>query len=121
MNTNLFSVPSVDFKLEKEIQKATLMLQSYSSTAGGDEKIPKVLLDIAKGVVFFTIVKAGFMFTGRYGTGLVVSRLPDDSWSAPSAVQITGMGWGLQIGAEVTSVMLILTNEQGREDSCTIT
>jgi lipid-binding SYLF domain-containing protein len=51
------------------------------------------------------------MFTGRYGTGLVVSRLPDDSWSAPSAVQITGMGWGLQLGAEVTSVMLILTNE----------
>ena len=29
------------------------------------EKIPKELLEIARGVVFFTIVKAGFMFTGR--------------------------------------------------------
>jgi lipid-binding SYLF domain-containing protein len=32
------------------------MLQSYQSNSG-DEKIPKVLLDIAKGVVFFTIIK----------------------------------------------------------------
>lgn len=68
-------------------------------------------MDIAKGVVFLTIVKAGFMFTGRYGTGLVVAKLPDDTWSAPSAVQISGVGWGLQIGAELTDVMLILSTD----------
>jgi len=69
------------------------------------------LLDIAKGVVFLTVVKAGFMFTGRYGTGLVVAKLDDGSWSAPSAVILTGMGWGLQIGAELTDVMLILSTD----------
>ena len=105
------SLPSVDFYLENEIAKATTMLYNFKNTLG-EEKIPRELLDIAKGVVFLTIVKAGFMFTGRYGTGLVVAKLPDGRWSAPSAVMITGLGWGLQIGAEVTDVMLILSTDQ---------
>lgn len=87
-----------------------MMLYSFKNTLG-EEKIPKELLDIAKGVVFFTIIKVGFMFTGRYGTGLVVAKLPDGTWSAPSAVQMSGVGWGLQIGAELTDVMLILSTD----------
>lgn len=86
------------------------MLYSFKNTLG-EEKIPKELLDIAKGVVFFTIIKVGFMFTGRYGTGLVVAKLSDGTWSAPSAVQMSGVGWGLQIGAELTDVMLILSTD----------
>lgn len=104
------SLPSIDFYLEKEIKKATMMLYSFKNTLG-EEKIPRELLDIAKGVVFFTIIKVGFMFTGRYGTGLVVAKLPDGTWSAPSAVQMSGVGWGLQIGAELTDVMLILSTD----------
>jgi lipid-binding SYLF domain-containing protein len=104
------SMPSIDFYLEKEIAKATTMLYNFKNTLG-EEKIPRELLDIARGVVFFTIIKVGFMFTGRYGTGLVVAKLPDGSWSAPSAVQMSGLGWGLQVGAELTDVMLILSSE----------
>ncbi len=97
--------------MEKEIAKATTMLNAFKTTLG-EEKIPKELLDVAKGVVFLTIVKVGFMFTGRYGTGLIVAKLPDGRWSAPSAVMVTGLGWGLQVGAEVTDVMLILSTDQ---------
>ena len=104
------AMPSLDFHLEKEISKATSMLLTFKNTLG-EEKIPRELLDIAKGVVFLTIVKVGFMFTGRYGTGLIVAKLPDGRWSAPSAVMITGLGWGLQVGAEVTDVMLILSTD----------
>jgi lipid-binding SYLF domain-containing protein len=104
------SLPSIDFYLENEIKKATSMLFCFKNTLG-EEKIPRELLDIAKGVVFLTMLKAGFMFTGRYGTGLVVAKLPDDTWSAPSAVQLSGVGWGLQIGAELTDVMLILSTD----------
>lgn len=108
--SKLPSLPSVDFYLEKEIKKAATMLYSFKNSLG-EEKIPRELLDIAKGVVFFTIIKVGFMFTGRYGTGLVVAKLPDGTWSAPSAVQMTGLGWGLQVGAELTDVMLILSSD----------
>eukprot|EP00349_Pseudokeronopsis_sp_Brazil_P005140 CAMPEP_0202967928 /NCGR_PEP_ID=MMETSP1396-20130829/12979_1 /ASSEMBLY_ACC=CAM_ASM_000872 /TAXON_ID= /ORGANISM="Pseudokeronopsis sp., Strain Brazil" /LENGTH=276 /DNA_ID=CAMNT_0049693567 /DNA_START=421 /DNA_END=1248 /DNA_ORIENTATION=- len=104
-------MPSVDFYMENEIAKATNMLYSFKNTLG-EEKIPRELLDIAKGVVFLTILKAGFMFTGRYGTGIVLAKLPDGRWSAPSALMLTGLGWGLQIGAEVTEVLLILSTDQ---------
>jgi lipid-binding SYLF domain-containing protein len=77
----------------------------------GEEKIPKELLDLAKGIAFFTIAKIGFLLTGRYGTGLVVSKLADGRWSAPSAVAISGVGWGFQAGAELTNVMLILSSD----------
>jgi lipid-binding SYLF domain-containing protein len=86
------------------------MLYHFKNTAG-EEKIPKELLDVAKGVVFLTIAKCGFMFTARYGTGIVIAKLPDGSWSAPSAITISGIGWGLQVGAELTDVMLILSSD----------
>jgi len=105
------SLPSaIDFYLEKEIRKATAMVTNFKHTLDG-EGIPRELLRMAKGVVFFTIVKLGFVFTGRYGTGLIVARLADGTWSAPSAVQMSGVGWGLQVGAELTNVMLILRTE----------
>jgi len=108
------SLPSVDFYMENEIKKAVIMLHSFKHTHG-EEKIPKELLDIAKGVVFLTIIKVGFMFTGRYGTGLVVAKTADGTWSAPSAITISGVGWGLQVGAEVTDVMLILASDSAVE------
>ena len=86
------------------------MLHRMSTTAG-EEKIPKEMLELARGVVFLTVVKAGFMFSGRYGTGCVVAKLDDGTWSAPSAITISGMGWGLQIGAELTDVLLILSTD----------
>ena len=105
-----FLPSAMDFYLEKEIHKASLILHNFKSTIDGED-IPRRLLDMAKGVVFFTIIKLGFVFTGRYGTGLIVAKLPNGGWSAPSAVQMTGLGWGLQIGAELTTVMLILSTD----------
>lgn len=102
------------------------MLYNFKNSLGED-KIPKELLDISKGVIFLTVIKVGAMFTGRYGTGLIITKLNENSsesrseskggktkynWSAPSALMITGLGWGLQFGAEITNVMLILTTNQ---------
>jgi lipid-binding SYLF domain-containing protein len=59
-----------------------------------------------------TVCKLGFFFSGVYGTGLVVSKLGNGLWSAPSAIQMSGLGWGLQAGVEVSEVLLVLTNEK---------
>lgn len=114
INSNIPSLPGIDFRLEHEISKAVVMLHNFTHTQG-EEMIPKELLVICKGVVFFTIVKAGFMFSGRYGTGLIVTKARDGTWSAPSALMISGLGWGFQVGAEVTDVMLILTSDSAVE------
>ncbi|KAJ1406637.1 hypothetical protein B484DRAFT_456785 [Ochromonadaceae sp. CCMP2298] len=111
LESMMLKLPSaVDFYLNSEIQKAANILNNFQSSMDG-KGVPRKLLGIARGVVFFTILKVGFVFTGRYGSGVIVAKLPDGKWSAPSAVQITGLGWGLQAGAELTTVMLILATD----------
>jgi hypothetical protein len=56
-------LPQINYQLQHEIANATMMLQKFQ-TAHGEEDVPRELLRISKGVVFLTIVKAGFMFSG---------------------------------------------------------
>ena len=65
-----------------------------------------VLTESLSGLAVFTILKAGFVFSGKAGSGLVIARLPDGSWSAPSCIATAGVGWGLQIGAGVSEIPL---------------
>lgn len=46
---------------------------------GFDTIIPVSVIKEAKGLAIFTVVKAGFLWSGRAGSGIVVSRLPDGS------------------------------------------
>lgn len=54
--------------------------------------------------------KAGFLGTARFGSGVVVARLADGSWSAPSAIGTIGGGFGGQIGFELTDFVFILND-----------
>ncbi|KAG0210804.1 hypothetical protein BGX28_008940 [Mortierella sp. GBA30] len=78
---------------------------------GIDNIIPPDILSKAQGLAIFTVIKAGFLFSGRAGSGIVVARLEDGSWSAPSAIGTGGMGFGGQIGAEITDFVVVLNNK----------
>lgn len=39
--------------------------------------IPRTVLERAEGFAIFTVFKAGFLFSARAGSGVVVARLPD--------------------------------------------
>ena len=45
------------------------------------------------------------------GSGIVIARLPDGTWSAPSAIGTWGLGLGLQFGLEVADYIFILQTE----------
>lgn len=57
-----------------------------------------------------TVFKAGFLGSGRFGSGVVVARLADGTWSAPSAIAQAGGGFGGQIGFELTDFVFILND-----------
>lgn len=78
--------------------------------------IPPEVLRNAHGLAVITQLKAGFLFSGRAGSGVIVARLPDGSWSAPSAIVTAGAGVGGQIGAELTDFVFIL-NDQAAVDT----
>ncbi|ORE03343.1 DUF500-domain-containing protein [Rhizopus microsporus var. microsporus] len=95
--------------LASECRKAARILNSFQDAGSGiDIIIPPNILSNAKGLAIFTVLKAGFLFSGRAGSGLVVARLPDGSWSAPSAIMTGGMGFGGQVGAELTDFIMVL-------------
>ncbi|KAG6889704.1 hypothetical protein C0992_004424, partial [Termitomyces sp. T32_za158] len=73
--------------------------------------IPKAVLQRARGLAIFQVLKAGFVFSGKAGSGIVIARLPDGSWSAPSCIATGGLGWGLQIGADITDFVIVLNSE----------
>ena len=74
-------------------------------------RIPGRLLARAKGIAVLTVAKAGLWVGGELGTGLVVARLKDGSWSAPSAVGLVGLSIGLLAGAQVSDhVFLLMTH-----------
>eukprot|EP00978_Attheya_sp_CCMP212_P004128 scaffold8928_cov41-Attheya_sp.AAC.3 len=76
-----------------------------------DISIPLDLLRNAKGLCFLTVVKAGFVISGRVGTGLVIARRPDGSWSPPTAIGTVGVGWGALIGGDITDYLLVLNTD----------
>ncbi|KAJ3308230.1 hypothetical protein HDV04_001526 [Boothiomyces sp. JEL0838] len=72
--------------------------------------IPSNIIESARGIAIITIVKAGVLWSGRAGTGLVVAKLEDGSWSAPCAIAAGGIGIGAQIGCQITDVIFVLNN-----------
>ncbi|WVR06612.1 hypothetical protein IAU60_003644 [Kwoniella sp. DSM 27419] len=104
------------FSLPGEAQKAAKVLGTFLASPDAPRtalnSIPKAVLQRAKGIAVFTILKAGFVFSGKAGSGLVIARLPDGSWSAPSCIATAGVGWGLQIGADKTEVVIVLNSDE---------
>ncbi|CAO3614867.1 unnamed protein product [Cunninghamella echinulata] len=108
--------------LYEESAKAAKILQSFvdkdEMENGFDNIIPVKVIQEAKGLAIFTVIKAGFLFSGKVGSGIVVSRLSDGRWSAPSAIATGGIGVGFQAGTDITSVVLILNSEEAVDAFC---
>ncbi|KAI5116584.1 hypothetical protein M0805_009227 [Coniferiporia weirii] len=103
------------FSLPGESEKAAKILQSFLADPEQPESalnaVPKAVLQRARGLAVFQVLKAGFVFSGKAGSGLVIARLPDGSWSAPSCIATGGVGWGLQVGADITDFVVVLNSE----------
>ena len=75
-----------------------------------EKGLPSNIIRHAKGLAILSVVKAGFIFSGKAGEGVVIART-EHGWSGPSFIGTGGAGWGLQIGAEVTDFVIVLNNE----------
>ncbi|EST06588.1 Src homology-3 domain protein [Kalmanozyma brasiliensis GHG001] len=78
-------------------------------------RIPPKVLEKAHGLAIFTVFRTGFGLSAASGSGVVVSRLPDGSWSAPSGLLIHTIGYGFLIGLDVYDVVLVLRTQKAVE------
>ena len=74
-----------------------------------ETNIPASVLRHSRGLAIMTVFKAGFIFSGKGGEGVVVART-GHGWSGPSFVGTGGAGWGVQIGVEATDFVFVLNN-----------
>ncbi len=111
----------VDFidhlNISSPVPSAFETCQSHSSNLRELDglRIPNRLLEKAKGIAVVTVAKAGLWIGGEIGTGLVVARLPNGDWSAPSAVGLVGFSFGALIGVQLTDHVFLLMTDKAVE------
>lgn len=110
--------------MDKECEKAAAILRSFSETGVFAEPstqspkprtiitIPPRVIANAVGLAIFTTLRAGFHVSGAAGSGVIVARLPDGSWSAPSGIQILSVGTGFQFGVDMYDCVCVINTRE---------
>lgn len=115
--------------MSKECDKAADVLQSFiglmsppntlliqkqrcPDTWTDKGKIPKEVLDHAKGIAIFHAFRGGMYFALTSGTGIVVARLPNGEWSPPSAFSIRVGSLGIVYGVDVYDCICVLNTAE---------
>ena len=99
--------------VQNRLDNATLVLHQIMSAP--DKGIPEEVLEHARCIAIVPhMIKAGFVFGGENGKGVVTCRTAD-GWSAPAFFAITGGSWGLQIGVEGVDLVMIFQGDKGMQ------
>ncbi|KPI37093.1 SH3 domain-containing YSC84-like protein 1 [Cyphellophora attinorum] len=91
---------------KKETDSAAKILTSFL------KKIPPQVLAEAKGLAIFSGFRGGMWVAGSGGSGVVVARLPDGTWSPPSAFQVRSGSFGLSLGIDVFDCIAVLNTPE---------
>ena len=98
----------------KRLKTATTVFEEIMEAP--DNAIPRAILDKATAVAIFpSTVKAGFIFGGHRGKGVISARNEQGEWSTPAFLTLTGGSFGLQIGGQSVDLLLVIMNRRGLE------
>jgi lipid-binding SYLF domain-containing protein len=102
------SIATVGAATEQEIvNHSSTIIRNFRQMP--ETNIPASVLRHSRGLAIMTVIKAGFIFSGKGGEGVVVART-GHGWSGPFFVGTGGAGWGVQIGVEATDFVFVLNN-----------
>ncbi|MFO1486206.1 MAG: lipid-binding SYLF domain-containing protein [Verrucomicrobiaceae bacterium] len=96
-------------KEDQQVRQAAAIMQRFRSMPEKD--IPRHVMRDARGLAILTVTKGGFIWSGKGGQGVVVARTKN-GWSGPLFIRTGGIGFGAQIGAEVTEYVLVLNTPE---------
>ena len=95
------------------IRESITVLNEVMSTS--DTAIPASIASKAEAIAVFPgTLKAGFIFGGMRGRGILSARTPG-GWSSPTFMTMTGGSFGLQIGGQAADIVLVIMNRRGLE------
>ncbi|KAF4957955.1 hypothetical protein FGADI_2784 [Fusarium gaditjirri] len=105
--------------LDKECDKAARILTSFCegtplppngslSSRKAIVRIPRQVLKSAAGLAIFTAFRSGAQFTWGSGSGVVVARRPDGSWSPPSSFAVNTLSVGFMVAMDIYDCVCVL-------------
>ncbi|KAH6609984.1 lsb3-possible role in the regulation of actin cytoskeletal organization, partial [Trichoderma cornu-damae] len=119
--------------LDKESDKAARILRSFckdgfytDQEAPADatgpkrkqrviKKIPQKVIQNAVGLAVFTTMRTGLWISGAGGSGVLVARQEDGSWSPPSGIMLHTAGLGFLVGVDIYDCVLVINNRKALE------
>ncbi|KAL7782205.1 hypothetical protein V8C37DRAFT_397983 [Trichoderma ceciliae] len=119
--------------LDKESDKAARILRSFckdgfyteeerpADDAGPKrkqrviKKIPQKVIENAVGLAIFTTMRTGLWISGAGGSGVLVARQEDGSWSPPSGILLHTAGLGFLVGVDIYDCVLVINNRKALE------
>lgn len=91
------------------VDKARIVIEEMLMSQ--DQEAPLDLIQRSSALVIVPgMIKGGFVVGGAYGKGIVVARGPQ-GWSAPAFVYLGAGSFGLQIGAELVDLILVVMGD----------
>lgn len=105
-----FSSMEVIAGMQDDVDRAASIIQRFQAIP--ENAIPDAVMSDARGLAIITMMKVGFIFSGRGGSGIVIARTGRNTWSGPCAIGTGGAGFGFQIGGQVSELVFVLNTEE---------
>ncbi len=81
---------------------------------GGDYPQLRTYIQNARGIMIIPeLVRGGFVLGGEGGTGVMLLRQVDGSWGYPTFVSVASGSVGIQIGGQISEVVLTVMTDEG--------
>src|ERR1700736_4183750 len=85
------SLTSANATEQDTVDRSAVIIREFRHMP--ERGLPPRILRRARGLAIISVVKAGFIFSGKAGEGVVVART-EHGWSGPSFIGTGGAGWG---------------------------
>lgn len=112
-----FTARSEDFTQQQQlVDRAKMTLEAFTAEPGLKGSL-KQLGEDAKGLFIIPqFMRGAFMFGGAGGSGILIARDEKTGhWSDPLFYNIGSASFGLQVGADVSEMVLVVRTKKGLE------
>ena len=79
------------------------------------KKIPQKVIQNAVGLAIFTTMRSGLWISGAGGSGVLIARKEDGTWSPPSGILLHTAGLGFLVGVDIYDCVLVINNRKALE------
>jgi lipid-binding SYLF domain-containing protein len=78
-------------------------------------KIPSSVIQNCVGLAIFSTLRAGLWVSGSGGSGVLIAKNLDGSWSPPSGILVHTLGVGFNAGVDIYDCVVVINNPKALE------